>query len=174
MLGTKVIIYSDHATLKYLFAKKEAKPRLIQWILLLQEFDLEIRDKKGTKNLVADHLSRLTTSEEPSPLHDNFPDEYLFSLQETVPWYVDIVNYLVTKTLPDDLSRAQKDKIKSDAKYYVWDDPYLWKHCSDQIIRRCVSQQEIPSILTFCHSYACGGHFGPKRTARKILECGLF
>ena len=72
------------------------------------------------------------------------------------------------------MSRAQKDKIKRDAKYYVWDDPYLWKHYSDQIIPRCVFQQEITSILTFCHSYACGGHFGPKRTARKILECGLF
>ncbi|XP_052181891.1 uncharacterized protein LOC127794684 [Diospyros lotus] len=84
--GTKVIIYSDHAALKYLFSK-EAKPRLIRWILLLQEFDLEIRDKKGTENLVVDHLSRLTTSEEPSPLQDNFPYEYLFSLQETVPWF---------------------------------------------------------------------------------------
>jgi len=91
-----------------------------------------------------------------------------------VPWYVDIVNYLVTRTLPSDLTRAQKDKIKSDAKYYVWDDPYLWKHCSDQVIRRCVSEFEIPSILQFCHSYACGGHFGPKRTASKVLECGLF
>ena len=47
LLGTKVIIYSDHVALKYLFAKKEAKPRLIRWILLLQEFDLEIRDKRG-------------------------------------------------------------------------------------------------------------------------------
>ena len=174
LLGTKVIVYSDHAALKYLLSKKEAKPRLIRWILLLQEFDLEIRDKKGAENLVADHLSRLTTNEEPSPLQDNFPDEHLFSIQKTIPWYADIVNYLVTRTLPGDLSRTQKDKIKSDAKYYVWDDPYLWKHCSDQIIRRCVSQQEIPSILKFCHSYACGGHFGPKRTARKVLECGLF
>ena len=75
---------------------------------------------------------------------------------------------------PDTFTRAQKDKLKSDAKYYVWDEPYLWKHCPDQIIRRCVPQQEHQSILQFCHEFACGGHFGPSQTLRKVLECGLF
>ena len=86
---------------------------------------MEIRDKKGTENLVADHLSRLTTSEEAAPLKDDFPDEHLFVTQGMVPWYADIVNYLVTRTLPSDLTRAQKNKIKSDDEYYVWDDPLL-------------------------------------------------
>ncbi|KAH9751080.1 hypothetical protein KPL71_014142 [Citrus sinensis] len=81
LLGTKVIVFSDHAALRYLLAKKEVKPRLICWILLLQEFNLEIHDKKGTKNVVADHLSRLTTSEEAAPLKDDFPDEHLFVTQ---------------------------------------------------------------------------------------------
>jgi hypothetical protein len=48
LVGTKVILYTDHAALKYLLTKKDAKPRLIRWILLLQEFDLKIRDKKGS------------------------------------------------------------------------------------------------------------------------------
>jgi len=60
LLGSKVIIYSDHAKLKYLFSKKDANSLLIRWILLLREFDIEIRDKKGSKNVVADHLSRIT------------------------------------------------------------------------------------------------------------------
>ncbi|XP_071939803.1 uncharacterized protein [Coffea arabica] len=153
LLGTKVIIYSDHAALKYLLNKKEAKPRLIRWILLLQEFDLEIKDKRGAENMVADHLSRLINSEGPTPLKNNFPDEHLFVVQKTTPWYADLANYLVTRTLPNDLSRAQKEKIKSDVKYYVWDEPYLWKYCSDQIIRRYGTPRAIISYrgTHFCN-----------------------
>ncbi|KAJ9565323.1 hypothetical protein OSB04_001289 [Centaurea solstitialis] len=170
----KEILKLLDAALKYLMKKKDAKPRLIRWMLLLQEFDLEIRDKSGSENLVADHLSRLLNGEDPSTLKDEFLDEHLLAIQETTPWYADIVNYLVMGTLPGMLSKFENDKIKTQAKFYVWDDPYLWKHCSDQVIRRCVPQQEVQSVLRFCHEYACGGHFGPKRTAHKVLNCGLF
>ncbi|XP_027171569.1 uncharacterized protein LOC113771151 [Coffea eugenioides] len=92
-----VIYYASRTldALKYLLNKKEAKPRLIRWILLLQEFNLEINDKRGAENMVADHLSRLINSEGPAPLKDNFPDEHLFVVQKTTPWYADLVNYLV-------------------------------------------------------------------------------
>ena len=80
-----MIVFSDHAALKYLLKKKEAKPRLIRWVLLLQEFDLEIRDKKSSENLVADHLSRLIHDGDTSAIDDEFPDEHLFSIKQVTP-----------------------------------------------------------------------------------------
>ncbi|CAN6557496.1 unnamed protein product [Malus baccata var. baccata] len=81
LIGTKVIVFTDHAALKYLLTKKEAKPRLIRWMLLLQEFDIEIRDKKGSENVVADHLSRMVHNEESLPIVETFPDEQLLSIK---------------------------------------------------------------------------------------------
>ncbi|CAN6579390.1 unnamed protein product [Malus baccata var. baccata] len=81
LIGTKVIVFTDHAALKYLLTKKEAKPRLIRWMLLLQEFDIEIRDKKGSENVVADHLSRMVHNEESLPIVETFPDEQLMSIK---------------------------------------------------------------------------------------------
>nr|KAJ0220976.1 hypothetical protein LSAT_V11C200050660 [Lactuca sativa] len=173
LLGSKVIVYSDHAAIRYLLAKKDSKPRLIRWVLLLQEFDIEIMDKSGKSNLVADHLSRIVSPDDSTPIHDAFPDENLFSAKVS-PWYAYIVNYIVKNQFPPYLTRWQKNKIKKEAKRYVWDEPYLWKYCANQLIRQCVDQHEVPSILTFCHSYACGGHFGPQRTARKVLESGFY
>ncbi|CAN6560803.1 unnamed protein product [Malus baccata var. baccata] len=86
LIGTKVIVFTDHAALKYLFTKKEAKPRLIRWMLLLQEFDIEIRDKKGCENVVANHLSRLVREEESLPISETFPDEQLLSIEVSTHW----------------------------------------------------------------------------------------
>ena len=101
LIGSKITIFTDHAALKYLLAKKDAKARLLRWILLLQEFFLEIKDKKGVENVVADHLSRLTFSDtaETTPIKDTFPDEQLLEIT-TSPWFADIANFLATDKLP--------------------------------------------------------------------------
>jgi hypothetical protein len=113
LVGAKVIVYTDHAALKYLLTKKDAKPLLIQWILLLQEFDLEIRDKKGVENLVAGHLSRLQF-EKSAELHINnyMRDDTLLKVSTTDPWYANIVNYIVAGYIPPG---ANKKRIIRDS-----------------------------------------------------------
>ncbi|MCI33583.1 hypothetical protein A2U01_0054800, partial [Trifolium medium] len=89
----------------------DAKPRLLWWILLLQEFDIEILDKKGTDNVVADHLSRMEGIElESVPINDDFPYERLIAQLET-------------GVLPPELTYQQKKKFFRDLKNYYWDDP---------------------------------------------------
>jgi hypothetical protein len=120
LLVTKVVIFTDHEALRYLLKKKEFKPRLIRWIFLLQEFDLEIKDKIGVENHVVDHLSRLRIEDiQIEIIRETFPDEQLYVLHSSKrPWYADLVNYLVTKEFPPSLSTFQKDKLRADAKYY--------------------------------------------------------
>jgi len=96
LVGSKIIIYTDHAAIRYLLSKKDAKSRLIRWILLLQEFDMEIRDKKGTENVVADHLSRIQDGQlEEVPINDCFPYERLVSfVKAESPRYGHLVDFL--------------------------------------------------------------------------------
>ena len=156
-------------------SKQDAKPRLLRWILLIQEFNLTIKDKKGAENVVADHLSRLTneSSIDTTPINDSFPDDFLFSI-DSMPWYANIVNFLVTGKMPPDWSSQDKKKFLTEVKKFYWDDPYLFKYSPDQIFRRCIPNDEISSVIKFCHSEACGGHFSSKKTAAKILQCGFY
>ena len=107
ILGYHVIIHTDHAAIRYLMAKKEAKSRLIRWVSLLQEFDLEIKEKKGSDNVIADHLSRLEMivgKEKRTEIAKKIPDEQLFWLSVQTPWYDVIVNYLACRVVPLEFS----------------------------------------------------------------------
>ena len=138
LVRSLVIIYTDHSVLKYLLTKPNAKPRLIRWILLLQEFNIEIRSKKGVENVVVDHLLRLPTDgEAKKPLHINehFFDEQLFQItayaNTSVPWYADIANYLATGRIPLHWSSVDRKNVFRHVRYFSWDDPYLCKYCPD-------------------------------------------
>ncbi|XP_074266758.1 uncharacterized protein LOC141590041 [Silene latifolia] len=177
LVGAKVIVFTDHVALRHLLIKKESKPRLIRWILLLQEFDMEIRDKKGVENVVADHLSRLINLNVDNglPINDYLPDDHLLSLSlGEAPCYADIVNYLVSGIIPHDYDYHKKKKFFHDVKHYYWDDPCLYKSCADGMIRRCVPREEDTSIMSHCHDLPCGGHASSKKTAAKVLQCGFF
>ncbi|GJX10090.1 reverse transcriptase domain-containing protein [Tanacetum coccineum] len=138
---SKSIVYTDHSALKYLMNKQDAKPRLLRWVLLLQEFDITIRDKKRN---------------------------------ESTPWFADYANYHAGNFIIKGMTTQQKKKFFKDVKHYFWDDPYLFRICADQIIRRCVHGQEALDILKACHEGPTGGHHSANLTAQKVFDAGFF
>ena len=112
--------------------------------------------------MIVDHLSRVErkkAEKEEAGLTENFPDEQLFQLSFQLPWYVDIVNYLACGVVPPEFSYQQKRKLRTDNRYYTWDDPLLFKRGADMIIRRCVPESEQCKIMNECHASPYGGHF---------------
>nr|GEU75453.1 reverse transcriptase domain-containing protein [Tanacetum cinerariifolium] len=127
------------SALKYLLSKQDAKPRLLRWVLHLQEFNIIIRDKKGTKNLAADHLSRLENPHkdvlENKDINENFSLETLGKISSgSTPWFADIANY------------------------------HAGNYCERDV---CVHGQEAIDILKACHEEPTGGHHGADFTAKK-------
>ncbi|XP_070012396.1 uncharacterized protein [Nicotiana sylvestris] len=104
LMGSKVIVHTDHAELRYLMMNKYSKARLMRWVLLLQEFDLEIMDRKGCENQVVDHLSHWEEEGRPRDgleINDSFPDEQLLSVSvNSMPWFANIANFLITGIVP--------------------------------------------------------------------------
>ena len=106
-----------------------------------------------------DHLSRLEGSRDEVQINDNFPDEQLLAIEDIqpVPWFADYVNFLVAKVIPPEFSYQQKKRFFAQLKHYYWEAPILYKHCVDQVIRRCVPEEEMGCILSHCHTLPCGG-----------------
>nr|GEU34449.1 reverse transcriptase domain-containing protein [Tanacetum cinerariifolium] len=144
LIMNKRIVYTDHSTLKYLFAKKDAKARLLHWILLLQEFDFKVIDTKGAENYVADHLLRLE-----NPYENIFdPKEINETFRPPGPKY-----FVVCR-----LCKLPRGKLHYQGT------------CPDQIIRRCMAGKEAIDILNACHSGPTGGHYGANYTAKKVFD----
>nr|GFA55874.1 reverse transcriptase domain-containing protein [Tanacetum cinerariifolium] len=140
----KSIVYTDHSTLKYLFAKKDAKARLLRWILLLQKFDFKVIDTRGAENYAADHLLRLENPYEnvfnPKEINEAFPLETLNKIAHndpSTPWYADLANY----------------------------------HAGNFIIK---AGKEAIDILNACHSGPTEGHYGASYTAKKVFDLGFY
>nr|GEZ02188.1 reverse transcriptase domain-containing protein [Tanacetum cinerariifolium] len=144
LIMNKSIVYTDHSALKYLFAKKDAKARLLRWILSSQEFDFKVIDTKGAENYAADHLSRLKNPYEnvfdPKEINETFPLESLNKIahqDKSTPYFADFANY-----------HARKFIIKAG--------------------------QEAIDILNACHSGPTGGYYGANYTAKKVFDLGFY
>ena len=116
-----MVVFTVHAAIKYLLTKSDSKPRLIRWILLLQEFDLEVKDKKRSENVVADHLSRLLNDEvttKEKEILEEFLNEKLLVVQER-PWFADMANFKAAGVIPQELTWHQRKKFFRDATQFV-------------------------------------------------------
>ncbi|XP_055814109.1 uncharacterized protein LOC129883475 [Solanum dulcamara] len=143
LVGTKVIIYSDHAALR-----------------------------RGCKNQVADHLSRLEDSShvgEQKSIKEEFPDEQLLAIEvQELPWYADIMNYIISGVFSPDATSQQKKKLMHDARFYIWDEPYLFKQGIERMVRRCIPEAEVHQVLDSYPSSPYGGHHGGECTAHNV------
>nr|GFA71870.1 reverse transcriptase domain-containing protein [Tanacetum cinerariifolium] len=159
LIMNKSIVYTDHSALKYLFAKKDAK----------------------VQNYAADHLSRLENLYKnifnPKEINETFPLESLNKVAHkdpSTPWFADLANYHAGNFIIKGMTSQQKQKFFKDASHYFWDDPYLFRTCADQIIRRCVTGKEAIDILNACHSGPIGGYYGANYTTKKVFDSGFY
>ncbi|GJZ71959.1 reverse transcriptase domain-containing protein, partial [Tanacetum coccineum] len=153
LLLSKSIVYTDHLALKYLLSKQDAKPRLLR--------------------LENPHKDVLETKD----INENFPLETLGVISSgSTPWVADYANFHAGNFIVKGMSSQQKKKFFKDVKHYFWDDPYLFRICADQIIRRCVHGQEDFDILKACHEGPTGGHHSANLTAKKVFDavCKIF
>ncbi|GJX54043.1 reverse transcriptase domain-containing protein [Tanacetum coccineum] len=163
LILNECIVYTDHSALKYLF-------------------DFKVIDTKGAENLAVDHLSRLENPYEnmldPKEINETFPLETLsmvtFRGDSSTPWFADYANYHAGNFIVKGMLSKQKNKFFKDVKHYFWDDPFLFKICADQVIRRCVLGQEAFDIFKACHSGPTGGHYGANYTAKKVFNSGFY
>jgi hypothetical protein len=115
IVNSIVIVYTDHVSIKYLLSKKDAKPRLIRWILLLQEFDVEIRDKKGSENVVTSHLSRMNREDDKEPIEDKMRNDHLYRVLDKDTWMIDIIQAIQKMPL-DHLDKNAQRRVMAESQ----------------------------------------------------------
>ncbi|GJY47791.1 reverse transcriptase domain-containing protein [Tanacetum coccineum] len=153
LIMNKSIVYTDHSALKYLFAKKDAKARLLRWVLLLQEFDFKVVDTKGAENLAADHLSRLENPHkdvlENKNINEHFPLETLGVISsKNTPWFADYANFHAGNFIIKGMSTQQKRKFFKDVKHYFW-----VEHDSSKLTSELQNRRLSLKLLARLHSF---------------------
>jgi len=102
-------------------------------------------------------------------INEDFPNEHILAILKE-PWYADIVNYLPTWQLLADWTKQDQYRFFAQVRYFFWEEPYLFKYCPDQIIRRCIPEEEQRSVLSFCHDLACEDTSVPARLQRRFYK----
>jgi hypothetical protein len=161
IVNAKVIVYTDHAAIKYLLSKKDVKPRLIRWIVLLQEFNVEIQDKKGSENVVVDHLSRMNCEDVKEPIKDKMRDDHLYRVLDKDTWMINIIR--AKRKMPlDHLDKNAQRRVMAESQEYYWDAPYLFRLGADRVLRSVTreSKEDTMDILGLKQRYGLVGSIG--------------
>jgi hypothetical protein len=146
-----------------------------KWIVILQEFDLEFSKSKAKKSLVfVELICDLPHTDENTEPNDSLPDESMFLISMSDPWYGDILLYLQTQCFQPSISRDERRRIRHHSKHYLIIGDTLYHHGIDTVLRRCLTHEEDEQVLNDCHLGACGGHLSGMATAQKFFTCRLF
>nr|GFA77869.1 retrovirus-related Pol polyprotein from transposon 17.6 [Tanacetum cinerariifolium] len=165
----------------YAFKKFQRRESTFASLDLVTSGVFKVIDTRGAENYAADHLSRLENPYEnifdPKEINETFPLESLNKVAHkdpSTPWFADLANYHAGNFIIKGMTSQQKQKFFKDVRHYFWDDPYLFRTCADQIIRRCVAGKEAIDILNACHSGPTGGYYGANYTAKKVFDSGFY
>ena len=145
-----------------------------QWIVILQEFDLDFMSAKFKKSLVFAELISHFPYREDIIYDESFSDEHLFLISSQDPWYGDLIVYLQTANFPSTFSKDERHKLCHLAKNYLIIGDTLYHRGVDSILRHCLTLEEAEVVLNDCHSGSCGGHLSRLATTQKLLRVGYF
>jgi hypothetical protein len=174
LLRTTTVI-ADSNPMYHVLTRQVLGGKYSKWIVILQEFDLEFTKAKAKKSLVfAELICALPSADENNEPRDPLPDESLFLISTSDPWYGDILLYLQTQRFQPNISREERRRIRHHSRRYLILGDTLYRRGIDTILRRCLIHEEAERVLNDCHLGACGGHLSGMATAQKILRAGYF
>jgi hypothetical protein len=174
LLGKKFKMFIDHSSLKYIVNNTMLGGRICRHLFLFQEFDFEVIVKPGKLNAGINHLSRVTNGEEPTNLEENFLDARLFLVQIVYEYFVDIIEYLSTRSVPQEFNTMKRKNMVVRVADYQLIVGHLYKMGSENFLRICVLEHERPNILEKYHEGIDGGHYAGKSIAQKVLCARLW
>jgi hypothetical protein len=174
LLRTTTVI-EDSNPMYHVLTRQVLGGKYSKWIVILQEFDLEFTKSKAKKSLVfAELICALPHANEDIEPRDSLPDETLFLISTSYPWYGDILLYLQTQRFQPDTSHEERRRIHHHSRRYIIVGDTLYRRGIDTILRRCLIHEEAKNILNDCHLGACGGHLSGMATTQKILCASYF
>ena len=172
LLANKFIFFTDHQALLYLVNKPCNTGRIVRWFIILLDFTVVV--KKGTTHQRADHLSRLTSGEEPKGIEDDLPDAYLFNIEMIPKWSEKMIPLLTIGQIDFPLPIQEKYSLIQKAASFVMLAGRMYHLGRDGILRLCIEDQEKEHYLVAAHIAVGGIHMAADHTIRRLLWAGVW